>query len=284
MAKNAKRAMIYNDSRFNRIVSLSNKFYLQQALTELYSYLEDYPKDAGAFLLLADVMMKNGDLEEAEAILNDVSGLFNLNKKQSSKYNLMLIKLLCSKQEYSKALELLRDNINMFEEMDIPVTATLFFLRKKLSLLIDGVDYHNSIYFVDQIYDYSEEDALASIKSIETANISYFFDYDLVDELYYRIRKMLPTENISYNSILSNTYIFKYDSIGKVGDRVVNYIKVVSVQGSNDIITMYPYENRERASYIDINPYLEDVENGIYKSKRMSRIDKFNQRYGKMVD
>lgn len=284
MSKKVKRFKTYNESRLDRIVSLSNKRYFYPALTELYSYLEDYPKDTIAFLLLADVMMKMGNLEAAEELLDDVSCLFDPSQVLYSKYTLMLIKLLCSKQEYAKALELVRNNINIFEEMDIPVTGTLLFLKKKLSLLIEVIDYHNQLYFINQLYDYSEEDALVSIKNNDENNISCFFDYDLVDELYYKIRGMLPAENISYNSILSNTYIFKYDSIGKVGDRVVNYIKVVAIQGSNDIITMYPYENRERAFYIDINPYLKDVEDGTYKRKGMSRIDKFNQRYGKIVD
>lgn len=285
MSKNTdtKRTIIYNDSSYNRIVLLSNKCYFNQALTELYSYIDNYPKDARAFLLLSDIMMKIGNLEEAETILNNISFCFKFNDKLLYKYYLMVIKLLCSKQEYAKALELVRKNIDIFEKLNIPITATLLFLKKQLSLLIDGVDYHGSVYFINQIYDYSEEAALESIKKDEPTNLSHFSDLSIVNDLYHKIRGMLPTENICYNSILSNTYIFKYDSIGKIGGRVVDYIKVATIQGTNDIIAMYPYENKERAPYIDINPYLDDIENGIYKSKRVSCVDKFNQRYGKIV-
>ena len=77
---------------------------------------------------------------------------------------------------------------------------------------------------------------------------------------------------------ITDSYIFKYLANGYVNNKLVDYLEVITLQNSNDIITMYPYENRERREYIDITP---EIEFSTLKHQRVSQIDKFNARYGK---
>lgn len=55
-----------------------------------------------------------------------------------------------------------------------------------------------------------------------------------------------------------------------------DYFKVVTFRHFNDIITMYPYLNKERSSYTDIIPSITEVDGS--RLKRMIQIDKFDQK------
>jgi hypothetical protein len=98
---------------------------------------------------------------------------------------------------------------------------------------------------------------------------------------------MLPLDNYPsmYSGIFKNFYIFKYDYCGMLSDgkTKTDYFKVITLQHSNEILTMYPVSNDFKTPFIDITPIQEeDCSNKLVK--RMSQIDKFNQRYGKMID
>ena len=57
----------------------------------------------------------------------------------------------------------------------------------------------------------------------------------------------------------------------------MNYFQVVTLHGTNNIITMYPATSCEYLSYIDLNYLKKDKKNA--KTKTRSQIEKFNARY-----
>ena len=64
-------------------------------------------------------------------------------------------------------------------------------------------------------------------------------------------------------------YLLDYPNVGKVNGNDANCLTVVVLPNTKDIITMYPYNI----------PSLPTKENS-FKVKKMSRSDKFKQKYG----
>ena len=83
-----------------------------------------------------------------------------------------------------------------------------------------------------------------------------------------------------FSGPFKNIYVFKYDHNGIYNGKSLDYFEIITLQDSNDIITMYPFDNKNGFPYIDITPKIE-VEDDYRKVKRMSQIEKFNQRYFK---
>ena len=88
---------------------------------------------------------------------------------------------------------------------------------------------------------------------------------------------MLAIDMKRNKGFITNSYIFKYDSNGRIDNKLVDFLIVIALYDSNDIITMYPYKNREKVEFYDLNPELDIEESP--KLKRVSQIAKFNQRY-----
>lgn len=78
--------------------------------------------------------------------------------------------------------------------------------------------------------------------------------------------------------IINNRYLFRYEFNGRCDGKIADYIEVITLHSTHEIITMYPYHSNERIECIDVTPSIEDE---LPKVKRKSQIDKFNQRYSK---
>ena len=74
-----------------------------------------------------------------------------------------------------------------------------------------------------------------------------------------------------------DTYIFKYDKCGRVGNRLVDYINVVCFHNTRDIITVLPVNYGENLPHVDLNYMIEDKPQK--EIKRVSAVEKFNKRF-----
>jgi len=174
-------------------------------------------------------------------------------------------------------------NVDLLMEKSINYIEILMFLKSKLGLP-HSINHNSYTYEVNQILSYNEQEAINYIKkNCNTKNpkmiIDFYDDFPL-EEVYYQIRSILPTEDKMFNDIIYNSYVFKYANNGSVNGLSVNYIRVITLQGSNDIITMYPYRNKEKLPYIELKKN-EILEEDYSKVKRLSQIEKFNKRYQK---
>ena len=88
---------------------------------------------------------------------------------------------------------------------------------------------------------------------------------------------ILKNKNKVYNGSICCKHIFKYELCGHVDGKLVDFFEVVTLKDTNEIITMYPYKNKEKRECIDLTPVVKEEP----KVKRLSQIDKFNQRYSK---
>ena len=96
-----------------------------------------------------------------------------------------------------------------------------------------------------------------------------------VSKVLEELKKYIPSKK-SIFSMYADKYTFKYDFCGRVNNKVSDFFRVVTFHNENKLLTMYPVSYGSELDYIDLN-YLKEEKNSI---KRLSRIDKFNQRYG----
>ena len=75
-------------------------------------------------------------------------------------------------------------------------------------------------------------------------------------------------------------YYFKYDNCGRYNSKTQNFIKVVCIDKTNNIITMYPISYCQDLQYIDLN-YMVKEDNYEDLKKEDDRIAKFYKRFNK---
>ncbi len=279
MSNRPKAKKYFNEAYFKSIVKLAEEYRLQEAISEYQKYIKAYPEDVSGYTLYADALIKANRLEEASGILEHASDI--INKKTpgvGSDYLMMIkIKLLCCQKKYKECYALFSKNKHVYINSGKSLKKLSLFLRKKLGFLCEA-DYQNLDYFSKQILDYSEDKALEHIKKhLDSGESSVFIDTFPVEEMYAKLREMLPLEGKVIASNMTDLYLFKYIASGYVSNRLVDYFQVITLQDSNEIIAMYPYENKERRSFIDLAPALEEEPLAL---KKVSQIEKFNRKYG----
>jgi len=271
----------YDEIRFKRIVKFVEENMFDKALAEYQLYFENYPNDCCARVYYSELLIRIGRFNEAERVLSDVATNSNIRKLALEDTLLMNVKLLASQEKYEEAYSILINNREVFDNRNWTIRGVELFLLSRLGLLTEEQKKQN-LYLLSQIVNYSEESCLDHISkhlSFEGNDNVCIFNEDIsLEKLYYQVREMLPLDDKIYSSIIDNVYIFKYENCGRVDGKVVDYFKVATLQHSNDIITMYPYKNTERIVHKDLTP---TIDYSYTKVKRMSQIDKFNQRYSK---
>ncbi len=273
----------YHDTYFQKIMQMAQEHRFEAAIYELEKYLKNYPYDVDGYVYYANILIRVNHLDEAESILNTAKKLLNKNISTLVCEDFLRVKilLLCCQKKYEEAYSLFQKNIRMYYHRKWIFKSMLCFLKKQLDLLNEE-DYvrGEDTYLIKQILSYDEYLAIEHIKEHQTSKSDdplQFVERFPLEKTYYAIRAMLPTEKKYIPDAISNSYIFKYDASGHVGSKLVDFFEVITLLDSSDIITMYPYENKEKRDFIDITP-LDSVS---LNRKRVSQIDRFNQRYGK---
>lgn len=279
-----KEKKYYGDKEFSYIMKLLKDKKFNEATYKLEEYLEKYPYDTCACTSYANLLIKNGELEKAADIIEKTVITSKTSEITKTEIVKVKIKLLCCEGKYRECYEyFLENNIILMNDYE-DYYNVLAFLAKKLGIEVEIPEKMKS-YTVKQIQSYDEIEAINHIKKhaddYSSKDYSCFNTDFPLEEMYTKIRNVIST-NIEYNlhsGAMRDVYIFKYDANGRSHQKMVDYIKVIAIQGTNDIITMYPYDNKANLPYIDLTPQKEIEE--MPKIKRLSQIDKFNQRYGK---
>lgn len=173
-----------------------------------------------------------------------------------------------------------------FEKNDMEVIRLdELFLKQRLGLLEkdEPMDFKHS-YLASQIANYSENRALEHILKHNSADYMKEEHSIIEDEIYIkglfdRIKKLFETAVPLSVANFTNIYYFEYPDISKVFSKEgypYKYLKVVAFSDTKKIITIYPIFSKER---IEIVNSLKQEEK--QKVKRMSQIEKFNNRYNK---
>lgn len=235
------------------------------------------------YIFYANALIKNNQLKEAEEMLKKAEGLLSGKTSLLTYEDFIMVKvgLLCHQKKYQECYDLFQKHIRFFYHRKWIFTGLICFLKRELHILTSEDYERGTGYLVNQILSYEEKKALEHIKKHqskeENEQLQFVKDFPL-ENIYYEIRQKLPSARKYISNTCADSYVFGYRANGHVESKLVDYIEAITIANSNDIITMYPYENRERREYIDITP---EIDVSSLKRQRVSQIDKFNARYGK---
>lgn len=197
----------------------------------------------GNIYRLAEIYKRNDDLITSEAYFEI---LLNTTYKRVAIMNLLCINI--ELKEYEKALKYvylcLNKNISL---NSIETSKILFFLKSKLGLIEEN--YKPKNYFEKQTLNYSpkrayehisthlEENELKSRHSIFVQNI------DLKNIFENCVEQLNVLEPVS--DLIVDRYYVSFDSvIGISNETETNFVEVITVNGTKNILTMFPAVNK----------------------------------------
>ena len=259
-----------------------------ECIRRFEEYFKKYPLDFSAYPYYIVALVNVRRIDEAQNLLDKLIKLVNDNpsyKKQAkfSKYfqkNLFFaaIKLYLYQGRYLDAYKLYTGSPEYkFDDSD----TILLYCKKKLGLLTDE-DKQKTRYIHHQIVNYSYESFRLCLRrhlpggeQFDKNSVKVIFSEDFpLDKILQEISKYISPDSDFrlYTGYFEDSYIFRFDNCGKIGNKTVNFFKVICFHGTTDIYTMFPCEDNAMP-IIDLN-FLKD-------EKRMSKsqIEKFNNRY-----
>lgn len=281
----------YNPNEFRTIIPLmkTNPF---EAKNKCEEYLKKYPKDYMAYTYYASVLITVGQFNEADQVLEYSESTFRKNGYYASNENKLKniiankIRILSYQERYEELYQLCTQYYQELLMMNFG--AIHFYARKKTGRLQQELREINS-YLFKQITEYQESDFLEHVKKhlseynkdLEEPNSNLFTPNINITELVEEVKKHLLSDNRIFPDFFVDTYIFKYDNCGTEDNKTVNFFKVICFHNTKDIITMCPVAENLNIPYIDLNYLNQNInqEPSNPKVKRLSQIDKFNQRY-----
>ena len=190
-----------------------------------------------AIIELAKLEYTLGKTNKSIELLNSLIGTnFDLTAK------LMLCHLYIKENKYEDAFKYFYDikNDNISNSTKIKLT---LILSKHLNIFFD-FDY--DIFYTytnNQIMNYKEDKAIDYIRLNHTKReLESFKDSINIEELFYKIKNNLNRDNIIRRFELADTYYFDYEPIGNNNE---NRLKVVTLPGTNKILTLYPVKDKD---------------------------------------
>ena len=169
--------------------------------------------------------------------------LLRIDKEEDFVLNLLAL-LAIDEGDYVLAFKYVKESLN--RGFTVP-SNLLLYISKKLNIFFD-INYETIKYnySLRQLIDYDIEDAMEHIierhtKQAPDASL-YREDVDIY-KLFNNIRSMIEKKKKEEKMHLNNSYLFNRKNIGAKGE---NYLFVVTLPDSNDIITMYPVRSRRQ--------------------------------------
>lgn len=170
----------------------------------------------------------------------------------------------------SKNLDCINKNSLTADEISDYVTLKIFLEYK------DGINSHKDIYIYSQFEDYSYDKLVKHIDKQHSGNgVTTIFSENLdlnsfVLEIQEEINKTKPVKNFTFDK-----YHIKYNNVGYVNGESIDYCEVIVLPNTKKIITIYPYRGTtmRKKELQEKRP-----------QKKMTRIEKFNQKYGLKSD
>lgn len=226
-----------------------------------------------AKLNLGLLAMKEHNLEEAKRWLQQVATEKIL---LSTIAYLNLTFIAVREEEYDTCYDIIEKVSNM--EINEQLEKTL----EKLKLYADvktgkKITNQERIYSEEQIISYSEEKAIEHIQESHMSGDKsvIFSDSKNIEGLFYQAKVAITglTPNIN---CLADEYFLSIPKVGMINNILTDYLKVVCLPNTHDIITMYPAiigsEEQEKKEIIEKKPKHK-------VRRRLSQIEKFNARY-----
>ena len=277
-------------NRYSEIYNLISKLYENRKYKEVVDKVNKYINigfenesyEHNLKFLRAKSLRYLGKFEEAIEELKELS----LVEQDRSYSKLELFYIYYFLNRYNEALELLPELYLMKNKYVSNYTLLIaeLVMKKQLGMHVDFKRGTKSDYIKEQIVNYNEEEALEHIKSHITDEESYNehskFNVGInIDYLMQCVKKDLKNNKKANLVDILEIHYFAVPSVGYDSNSVCNYIKVVVVPNTTNIIAMYPY------AYVEINEInmldcdLDKLFNRNKVEKSTSQIDRFNNRF-----
>lgn len=244
---------------------------------ETVKYLDRYPNDINVRFMRARSCRKLGKFNEA---INDLKYILELGYNDHALLEIYFIYYYVNM--YKEALDLLpliyeKKPMNAYS---ISISETV--MKKQLGLEIKLKKGSRCDYIRGQILSYSTEEAIAHLdKHINKTeeNISYFNEGINIRYLFDIVRQNIDNTKKANTEEIMEIYYFGIGNIGSLNNTPCNFIKVVVIPNTKNIISMYPTNNVDYNFAINLDVDYNKLFKTKNKVKTMSRIDKFNKKY-----
>ena len=255
-------------------------------------YFNNYPYDYTSYPYYIDLLINVGQINKARDIKNKVLKMVANDYRFKNRDTKMLhfeygmvyneIRLLILDKEYAKAIDYLNRYGELLKEIatDFTTGGTIFYCQKQLGLL-DLNDRDSYSYLFRQIIEYREEDFINHVKKHlcdrKEDNPCVFSDDFPFEKVFQEIKKFIPSNKKMRSGFFDDKYYFRFDNCGRSDNKLTDYFEVVTMMDSDHLITMFPM-NVDCSNLLceDLNHLKEEDK---ILTKKISQIDKFNQRY-----
>ena len=266
----------------------------REALRQFEIYLSKYPEDYSAYTYYMSLLIRLGHFEDAEnfviwlenRLYSDQNYLSYPERVKILEKHILFtkFKLYAYQERFEDMYELCLNHSDRINELEI--TSIIFYMKKKLGIL-NAERSELSSYLLRQLLEYDEQDMLEHIKKhiscytseVDSQEKTVFYDSFPIQRVLAEIKKYFTPENRTYPGFIENAYYFRFDNCGKANNHLADYFKVICINNTDNIITIYPCLTSDNLPYTDLN-YLR-MEDDKPKVKTISQIDKFYKRYGK---
>ena len=234
--------------------------YFKQIINIDREYVSD------SYYFLSKIAYKQQDYELYEKYLKE------LYEHDHSDSSIMMLANYYLRVDKDKSIEYLNKLSSRYKKLnDGPVRQ----LKCLLNLPLNDEDYE--FYSIEQMINFSFEKAIEHINYHKLNGTVYFNDNIDVKELYKDVQKEISIKNPSFIDVLDH-YILKRENIGSGKKGEYDYMEVVVIPFTNNIITMFPVASD---NIFAMNYYKKKEKNKELKLNRKSQIEKFYARYGK---
>lgn len=255
---------------------------IDRAYDMLLAYLVDYPNSEYGLSLLGMILIKKGELEQAETVFDE---LLNTSNRNYALANLMIIYA-----EDDRLADLMRccdELLSTEKNPNVLRTARELkvYVCKRFRYKLD-IPYQH--YYESQIYNYDRERAIRRVIGSKFHNIEkdskLAEDID-VDSLFDGLDQLLEVNDrhLTYGSPL-DCYYFKFDRVmGISHKKPTQFIRVNTTFKGKEIVSLFPVDASEAVNVIQYNPesatdpYEQEEEKSPVKVK--NGLDRFYSRY-----
>lgn len=260
-----------------------SKYYPDYTLEELEKYISKYKDDCVAYTFYLKILIDKMKIKEAKKLIEFIETKYPNFEYIDFAICKVRYYMFIGEYEHAKAIyDKYKDKIVAM----YPNDSIFEIVYAKLTSKEMPIEAKNHNYFASQINDYSYDKFLKHIerhlanynmdkKNPNPAVFSCDFPLERVLE---EIKALIPNEERMFYNYFDDYYVFKFDEAGRVDYESVNYIRVIAIHDTNQILTMYPMISGSALPYIDIN-YLKE-ENEKPKVRRLSMTEKFYKKYG----
>lgn len=268
----------YNKLEIDRINDLI-KVNPLLAKAEIEKYLAKFPNYDWGYVMQANILIILGEVQKANDVLNFLEEKINIKKDLKKdvrklyirKITNLRLRILAYNQNYETIYEFLSNNKDFI--MEEKLSSEWFYIRiltgNSNGELIPG-------YLANQIANYNEvyfRNHIQKHFTLKTQDNSVFSENFPLEKVLEILPNYLKTPGLFYDYV-ADKYIFRLDGVGSAGGMDTDLFEVITIHGTDHIINMYPTLEGTYTNSIDLNP----IFNKGY-SRKLSQIDKFNQRY-----